>query len=131
MSKIDECEKIIQSHDYRLGRPKPNAVGVTLTKEEAASLLDYLETWFPHNLRDEEEWDSLQWLYNVLSVWKKCQAAENGTAVPAKDIGVAVGDDITVNVCGHDPNTSCSTSYDPNIKSCNTITGGPGPDSFF
>ena len=75
MGKIEDCEKIIQSHDHQLGKAKPDATGVTLTPDEAASLLDYLEVWFPENLKDDD-WDSLQWLYNVMNVWKKCQAAQ-------------------------------------------------------
>ena len=77
MGKIEDCEKIIRDHDYRLGKAAPMYTGITLTADETASLLDYLEVWFPENLKSEEEdWDSLEWLYNVLSVWKKCKAAQ-------------------------------------------------------
>ena len=94
MGKIEDCEKMIRDHDYRLGKAAPMYTGITLTANETASLLDYLEVWFPENLKSEEEdWDSLEWLYNVLSVWKKCKAAhEPKGPVTSRDIVVDTGD---------------------------------------
>lgn len=94
MGKIEDCEKMIRDHDYRLGKAAPMYTGVTLTADETCSLLDYLEVWFPENLKGEEDWDSLEWLYNVLSVWKKCKAAQapKGPVTFRGDIVVDTGD---------------------------------------
>ena len=82
MGKIEECEQEIRKHDYQLGKAKDGASGVTLTADEVTSLLDYLEVWFPENLK-QDDWDSLQWLYNVLNVWKKCKAAAEPSKPPS------------------------------------------------
>ena len=45
---------------------------VELTESEAASLLDYLELHFIQNVREDEDVDSMLWMDNMMSIWRKC-----------------------------------------------------------
>ena len=47
-------------------------VMVELTASEAESLADYLETFFIQNIRDNIDLDSMLWLDNMMSIWRKC-----------------------------------------------------------
>lgn len=47
--------------------------GIELTRNEAESLYDYLETGFIPYLADVKgEIDNMQWVYNICTIWKKC-----------------------------------------------------------
>lgn len=48
---------------------------VELTRSEAESLFEILETHLIEIVRDDEEIDNLNWLYNILVIWKKCRDA--------------------------------------------------------
>ena len=45
---------------------------VELTESEASSLCDYLELYFIQNVRDDTDIDSMLWLDNMMSIWRKC-----------------------------------------------------------
>lgn len=45
---------------------------VELTASEAESLADYLDTFFIQNIRDNPDIDSMLWLDNIMSIWRKC-----------------------------------------------------------
>lgn len=45
---------------------------IELTESEAASLLDYLELHFIQNVRDDTDVDSMLWMDNIMSIWRKC-----------------------------------------------------------
>ena len=45
---------------------------VELTASEASSLLDLLETSFIQNIRDDPDVDSMLWLDDMMSIWRKC-----------------------------------------------------------
>lgn len=45
---------------------------VELTASEAESLADYLDTFFIQNIRDNIDLDSMLWLDNMMSIWRKC-----------------------------------------------------------
>lgn len=45
---------------------------VELTESEASSLCDYLELHFIQNVRDDTDIDSMLWLDNMMSIWRKC-----------------------------------------------------------
>ena len=45
---------------------------VELTASEAESLADYLDTFFIQNIRDNIDIDSMLWLDNIMSIWRKC-----------------------------------------------------------
>lgn len=45
---------------------------IELTESEAASLLDYLEMSFIQNVKDDPDVDSMLWMDNMLSIWRKC-----------------------------------------------------------
>lgn len=53
---------------------KKNNDVVTITREEAESLNELLECNLLQVVRDDREIDSLQWLLNILNIWKKCDA---------------------------------------------------------
>ena len=50
---------------------------IELTENEAASLLDYLESHFIQNVRDNPEVDSMLWMDNMMSIWRKCGGRNN------------------------------------------------------
>lgn len=45
---------------------------VELTANEAESLLDYMDTFFIINLKDNPDVDNMLWLDNMMSIWRKC-----------------------------------------------------------
>ena len=45
---------------------------VELTENEASSLRDYLDTFFIQNIRADPDADSMLWLDNMMSIWRKC-----------------------------------------------------------
>lgn len=45
---------------------------IELTESEAESLLDYLELNFIQNVKDDPDVDSMLWMDNMLSIWRKC-----------------------------------------------------------
>ena len=49
---------------------------VDLTESEAESLRDYLEVFFIQNVKDDPDVDSMLWMDNMLSIWRKCGGRE-------------------------------------------------------
>lgn len=45
---------------------------VELTESEAESLLDYLELNLIQNIKDDPDVDSMLWVDNMMSIWRKC-----------------------------------------------------------
>lgn len=45
---------------------------IELTQGEAESLLDYLELNFIQNIKDNPDVDSMLWVDNMMSIWRKC-----------------------------------------------------------
>ena len=45
---------------------------VELTEGEASSLLDFIETSFIQHIRDDFDVDSMLWVDNMMSIWRKC-----------------------------------------------------------
>lgn len=45
---------------------------VELTASEASSLLDFMETYFIQGLKDNPDVDSMLWLDNMMTIWRKC-----------------------------------------------------------
>lgn len=45
---------------------------VELTENEASALRDYLDTFFIQNIRVDPDADSMLWLDNMMSIWRKC-----------------------------------------------------------
>ena len=52
-----------------------NEKTVTLTNDEAVSLLDYLELNLIEYIRSDPDTDSMEWLCNMTSIYQKCKAA--------------------------------------------------------
>lgn len=46
---------------------------VQITKDEAESLIDFIEVNIFEQIKNDPDTDNMVWLYNVCSVWKKCQ----------------------------------------------------------
>ena len=46
---------------------------IEITKEEAESLLDFIEYNFFTAIRLDEDIDSVTWAMNIMSVYKKCK----------------------------------------------------------
>ena len=46
---------------------------IKITKEEAESLLDFIELNFFNAIRNDEEIDNLEWAMNIMLVYKKCK----------------------------------------------------------
>lgn len=49
---------------------------IEITKGEAESLMDFIETNIFDNIRADEDVDSIEWLCNIMSVYKKCKESE-------------------------------------------------------
>lgn len=47
-------------------------MSVELTEGEAESLRDYLELFFIQNVKDDPDVDSMLWMDNMMSIWRKC-----------------------------------------------------------
>ena len=45
---------------------------VEITDNEASSLLDFLDTGFIQYIKDDTDVDSMLWLDNMMSIWRKC-----------------------------------------------------------
>ena len=50
---------------------------VHLTKDETASLIDFIEFNIFDVIRDVEEIDDIKWLCNLMSIYKKCKEVQN------------------------------------------------------
>lgn len=50
---------------------------VELTESEAESLLDYLELSFIQYVKDNPDVDSMLWMDNMMSIWRKCGGRKN------------------------------------------------------
>lgn len=48
---------------------------IVITGDEAESLLDWLEIHLIDDIRNDEDVDSVEWLANMMSIWKKCKEA--------------------------------------------------------
>ena len=46
---------------------------ITITKDEAESLLDWLEIHLIDDIRDDTDCDSMEWLSNMMSIYNKCK----------------------------------------------------------
>jgi len=51
---------------------------VAITKGEAVSLFDYLEIHLLDDIRSDYDIDSMEWLHNMMNVWKKCKEVAIG-----------------------------------------------------
>lgn len=49
---------------------------IEITKDEAESLVDLIETNIYDNIREDPDVYSIEWLCNIMSVYKKCKAGE-------------------------------------------------------
>lgn len=47
-------------------------MSIELTEDEAESLCDYLELFFIQNVKDDPDVDSMLWMDNMMSIWRKC-----------------------------------------------------------
>ena len=45
---------------------------VTITDNEATSIVDFIDANIFDNIRNDIDIDSIMWLYNILNVHKKC-----------------------------------------------------------
>lgn len=45
---------------------------MTLTKDEAESLLEFIEIHFIDSLHDDHA-DNMEYVYNICSIWRKCK----------------------------------------------------------
>lgn len=50
---------------------------IELTKSEVGSLMDFIEFNIFNVIRDYEEIDSVTWLDNMMSIYRKCKEAQN------------------------------------------------------
>jgi len=48
---------------------------IELTEAEVESLIDWIEIHFIQDLKEDEDADSLEWLANMMSIYRKCQKA--------------------------------------------------------
>ena len=46
---------------------------VSLTKDEAIGIADFLETSLIQAIREDEDIDSMEWLCNMCAIYKKCK----------------------------------------------------------
>lgn len=49
---------------------------IEITKSEAYSLRDFIENYLFDAIRNDVEIDNMEWLNNIMSVYKKCKAGE-------------------------------------------------------
>lgn len=70
MSKYDETMELIRQHTA------PKYYAIQLTEGEIKALSIYLDAYLPGNLREDGEWDNLEWLHNVMGAWKKIEDAD-------------------------------------------------------
>nr|DAU29331.1 MAG TPA: hypothetical protein [Caudoviricetes sp.] len=50
---------------------------IELTKSEASSLMDFIEFNIFNAIRNDEEIDSVTWLENMMSIYRKCKEVQN------------------------------------------------------
>ena len=50
---------------------------IELTKSEAGSLVDFIEFNIFDVIRNDEDIDSVTWLDNMMSIYRKCKEAQN------------------------------------------------------
>lgn len=70
MSKYEETMEMIRQRTG-MAQDSDDSRVICFTRGEVESLSDYLDVYLPGNLQEDAEWDNLQWLYNIMSVWKK------------------------------------------------------------
>ena len=46
---------------------------VELTKDEAESLMNHLEVYVIQEIRDDDEYDNLSYLFDLMHVYEKCK----------------------------------------------------------
>ena len=49
-----------------------------ITKDEAESLVDFIEVNIFDQIKNDPDTDNMVWLYNVCAVWKKCKELLEG-----------------------------------------------------
>ena len=49
--------------------------GITITMDEAESLIDWMECNLIDDIRNDTDVDSMEWLCNMVSIYKKCKEA--------------------------------------------------------
>lgn len=49
---------------------------IEITKSEAESLVDFIETNIFDIIRNDPYIDSIEWLENIMAIYKKCKAGE-------------------------------------------------------
>ena len=49
---------------------------IEITKDEAESLVDFIKTSIFDSIREDPDVDSIEWLCNIMSVYKKCKESE-------------------------------------------------------
>ena len=49
---------------------------IEITKDEAEGLMDFIEMNIFEIIRENDEIDSIEWLCNIISVYKKCKESE-------------------------------------------------------
>lgn len=70
MSKYEETMEMIRQKTG-MAQDSDDSRVIRFTRGEVELLSDYLDAYLPGNLREDDEWDNLQWLHNVMSAWKK------------------------------------------------------------
>ena len=52
---------------------------VTLTRDEAECLMNHLERSILNEIKDDPEYDSMQYLVNLVNIYQRCEeAVDNG-----------------------------------------------------
>lgn len=74
MSKYDETMELIRQ------KTASKLCEIPFTEDEVGALSIYMEAYLPENLRNDDEWDNLEWLHNIMSAWKKIDDADKGIA---------------------------------------------------
>ncbi len=49
---------------------------IEITKDEAESLMDLIETNIFKIIRDDVDVDSIKWLVNIMNIYRKCRESE-------------------------------------------------------
>lgn len=49
---------------------------IEITKDEAESLVDLIEMNIFYIIRNDEEIDGIEWLANIMAVYKKCKVGD-------------------------------------------------------
>lgn len=75
MSKYDETMEMIRQKTGS-AQDDENCYTIRFTSGEIESLSDYFNVYLPSNLQNDDDWDNLKWLYNIMGAWKKIEDAE-------------------------------------------------------